>query len=63
MPQMRVKETDGQTDLDGVFIAKVKGTTILIRGHGKHFEEYAEKFRDLEKQGIVVIQDSSDCMR
>ncbi len=63
MPQMRVKETDGQTDLDGVFIAKVKGTTILIRGHGKRFEEYAEKFRDLEKQGIVVIQDSSDCMR
>jgi len=35
MPQMRVKETDGQTDLDGVFIAgKIPRSGIGGKDHG-----------------------------
>jgi len=60
MSKMRVEELkNGQTALEGVFIAKGNGNVVLIRGHGKRFEEYAEKFRELERQGKVRIQEIS----
>jgi hypothetical protein len=47
---MIFKEPRGQTDLNGKKAVKRDGTTILLRGKGKHFEQLK---KDLEDVGMI----------
>jgi len=47
---MIFKETSEQTNLNGERAVKRDGTTILLKGKGKHFEQIK---KDLEDVGMI----------
>lgn len=57
MSKLTAQEADDQITLDGSFRAKHDGAKVIIRGHGRIFDEYAEKFRKLADEGKIVIKD------
>ena len=57
MTKITAIEADDQVTLDGSFRAKHDGTKVIIRGHGRIFDEYAEKFRKLADEGKIVIKE------
>lgn len=59
MSKLTAQEADDQVTLDGSFRAKHDGTKIVIRGHGRIYDEYAEKFRRLADKGKIVIDEES----
>lgn len=57
MSKLTAQEADEQITLDGSFRAKHDGAKVVIQGHGRIFDEYAAKFRELADKGEMVVKE------